>query len=110
MNVVKIINTSDSGFISVIPSHVSVYPVGSIEEAQQKVLSLVKEVFKELDITVEPVIDDKYYLSLENNSPVDCSEDEHYTVSTIKKPDATMPVAEINIPENGEVYTWFCVE
>lgn len=109
MNVVKIINTSDSGFISVIPSHVSVYPVDSIEEAQKKVLSLVKDVFKELDITVEPVIDDKYYLSIENNSPVDCSE-EYYTVSTIKKPDATMPVAEIHIPENGEVYTWFCVE
>lgn len=36
MNVVKIIHTSDSGFISVIPSHVSVYPVDSIKEAQKK--------------------------------------------------------------------------
>lgn len=110
MNVVKIINTSDSGFISVIPSHVSVYPVDSIKKAQKKVLSLVKEVFNELDITVEPVIDDKNYLSLDDNSPVDCSEDEHYSVSTIKKPDVTMPVAEIYIPENGAVYAWFCVE
>lgn len=110
MNVVKIIHTSDSGFISVIPSHVSVYPVDSIKEAQKKVLSLVKDVFNELDVTVEPVIDDKNYLSLDDNSPVDCSAAEHYSVSTIKKPDVTMPVAEIYIPENGDVYTWFCVE
>jgi hypothetical protein len=110
MNLVKIINTRESGFISVIPAHVSVYPVASINEAQKKLKELVKDVFNDLDITVEPTIDDKNYRSLDDNSPTDDYEAQRYSLSTIKKPDVTIPVAEIDVVENGEIYTWFCVE
>lgn len=90
---------------------VSLTPVANIETAQNALVSLVAKAFKKYDITVTPVVDDANYRSIENDDEtVDCSTDDHYCISTLKKPSATKPVAELVIEENAMSIEWYLVE
>jgi hypothetical protein len=92
-------------------TEVSLTPVANIETAQKALVSLVRKAFKKYDITVNPVVDDKVYRSIENDDEtVDCSTDDHYCISTLKKPSATKPVAELVIEENALTIEWYLVK
>lgn len=92
-------------------TEISVTPVANIETAQKALMSLVTKAFNKYEITVTPVVDDANYRSIEDDDEtVDCSGDDHYCISTLKKPSATKPVAELVIEESALTIEWYLVE
>ena len=110
MHLVKIIQGSNNGFVTVVPERVVLTPVGSIEVAQRVLLAQVKEELKKLDSEVDPVIDDKNYRSITDNSIVDCDTDDHYTVSTLETTNEYYVVGEVSCDEGATQVTWFLVD
>lgn len=110
MHLVKIIQGSNNGFITVIPERVVLTPVGSIEVAQRVLLAQVKEELKKLDSEVDPVIDDKNFRSITDNSIVDCDTEDRYTVSTLETTNEYYVVGEVSCYEGATQITWFLVD
>ncbi len=110
MHLVKIIQGSNNGFVTVVPERVVLTPVGSIEVAQRVLLAQVKEELKKLDSEVDPVIDDKNFRSITDNSIVECDTDDRYTVSTLETTNEYLVVGEVSCDEDATQITWFLVD
>ena len=111
MQIIQIMQGENNGFVSVVPQNVQAFPVNSVEEAQQKLIELMGKNFKEYEITVQPVVDDDSYLSIdEDGETVDTDVESHYCISTVKGPSATEVVAELFIEESAVSIAWFFVD
>ena len=110
MNIVEIRQDDVNGFVTSMPAEVKVIPVATVEVAQVALRELLKKRFAEFDVEVEPVVDDKNYLSIDNNEPVEGAYDDHYTLCTLKGPDSSVPVADLFIEESPVQITWFLVD
>lgn len=111
MQIIQIMQGENNGFVSVVPQNVQAFPVNSVEEAQQKLVELMGKNFKEYDITVNPVVDDESYRSIdEDGATVDTDVESHYSISTVKGPSATDVVAELFIEESAVSIAWFFVD